>query len=83
MRIWKSISLSFLLHIILYGVLAIVIRLHMTQMAYQFHELKAYERSLKEEELRLRAELARELSPNFMKLDEFKAPEPDQVVVIP
>lgn len=83
MKTWKKISFSLLLHIIAYGFLAIVIRLHMTQQAYQFHELKAYERSLKEEELRLRAKLAEALSPSRLKLEDYIAPQPEQVVRIP
>lgn len=83
MKAWKAVLLSLVFNLILYGVFAIVIRLHMTQQAYQFYELKAYERSLKEEELRLRAELARALSPSHMSLENFREPQSNQVVKIP
>jgi len=63
----------------------LVIRLHMTQLAYQFYELKSYERSLKEENLRLKAELAGYLSPNFSEkgFEGWKQPEPHELRLIP
>lgn len=67
----------------LYSAAMIVLRLRMTEMGYQFEELKSYERILKEEQLRLRAELARKLSPQQLRLQGFAEPEARQVVVIP
>jgi hypothetical protein len=68
---------------VLYGLCMLALRLHTTQMAYQFYELKTYERSLKEENLRLKVELAEYLSPLQGKNSEWKIPEPDEVVLIP
>lgn len=79
-RVWGVIALIGLLF---YGLSMLVIRLHTTQMAYQFHELKTYERSLKEENLRLKAELAEFLSPNANKDEAWKLPEPSEMVRIP
>lgn len=69
--------------ILLYSSAMMVIRLKMTEMAYTFEELKSYERSLREEQVRLRAEVSQRLSPAQLKLKGFSEPMPKQVVVIP
>lgn len=79
-RLWGGL---FLLGFLLYGLSMLVIRLHTTQMAYQFYELKTYERSLKEENLRLKAELAEFLGPDKDKDQAWKLPEPAEMVRIP
>ncbi|MBN8555326.1 MAG: hypothetical protein J0L93_07775 [Deltaproteobacteria bacterium] len=73
---------------LLYCGAMIVIRLSITQMAYQFEELKNYERSLKEEQLRLRAGVSKKISPALSELRSWKEkgfaePAHNQVVVIP
>ena len=80
---FKWIALSILGGFILYSASMIILRLRMTEMGYQFEELKTAERGLKEEQLRLRAELARKLSPQVLKLQGFSEPEAKQVVIIP
>lgn len=65
------------------GLSTLVVRLHVTQLAYEFDALKSYERSLQEEQLRLRAELAEDLSPSKLSHPEFIEPEPSQVVRLP
>lgn len=79
----KWIALSVLGGFVLYSASMVVLRLRMTELGYQFEELKTYERSLKEEQLRLRAELARKLSPQQLRLQGFSEPEARQVMVIP
>jgi hypothetical protein len=79
----KGIVLILFSGFLLYCGAMIVVRLSITQMAYQFEELKNYERSLKEEQLRLRASVSRKLSPQAWKLKGFTEPAPHQVVVIP
>jgi len=79
----RSILYAILTGVVIYGLSMIVIRLHITQMAYAFDEMKAYERSLKEEQLRLRASLARSLSPENLHAKDYQEPNPGQVVKIP
>jgi len=69
--------------VLLYSIAMIVIRLHMTQMAYQFDQVKEYERSLQEEQLRLRARLAEALSPHHLDLFGLQTPQPSQLRRIP
>ena len=80
---FKFIGFSILVGVIVYSTAMIVIRLQMTNMAYEFEEMKGYERSMKEEQRRLRARLAKELSPENIKVEGFSEPRPEQVVVIP
>jgi hypothetical protein len=80
---WRGISIAFIWGLGFFGLSMLVIRLHMTQLAYEFEDLKNYERSLKEEQLRLRLRIAEALSPNQAHSKEFQEPRPDQVVVIP
>jgi hypothetical protein len=59
----------------------------MTELGYEFEESKALERSLREEQVRLQAEISQRLSQSQFK-KEWKAlgygePEPRQVIVIP
>jgi len=68
---------------IFFGLATLVIRLHVTRLAYEFESLKRYHRSLKEEQLRLRADLAEKLSINQIQSTEFHEPQPDQVVRLP
>jgi hypothetical protein len=82
-QIYKWWALSILAGFIFYSAAMIVLRLRMTEMGYQFEELKTYERSLKEEQLRLRANLAKKLSPQQLRLQGFAEPESRQVVAIP
>lgn len=78
-------SLIFLIAgtLVLWGLAGLVIRLHLTQLAYEFEVLKRYHRSLKEEEIRLRAKVAEELSLSQIKSDVYREPTPDQVVRMP
>lgn len=69
--------------VLLYGTSMIVVRLRMTELAYEFERLKNEERALREEQVRLRARLAEKLSPMRLKLDGFTEPSPEQVVKIP
>jgi hypothetical protein len=69
--------------LVLWGLAGLVIRLHLTQRAYEFEVLKKYHRSLKEEEIRLRAKVAEELSLSQIKSDVYREPTPDQVVRMP
>ena len=73
---------------LLYCGAMIIVRLSITQMAYQFEELKNYERSLKEEQLRLRAVVSKKMAPAVSELKSWKEkgfaePNHHQVVVIP
>lgn len=67
----------------LYGLLMLGIRLHLNQMAYQFDERKAYERTLKEHQRRLEAKLLERLSPGHESFQSFQEPKPEEVVRIP
>lgn len=67
---------------ILYSSAMIILRLRMTEMGYEFEDQNK-ERSLKEEQLRLRADLAKMLSPTSLRLKGFAEPEASQVVAIP
>lgn len=81
---WRRLIFwQFILLLSLYGLGMLFVRLHMTQMAYQFDEKKDYERSLMEEQMRLRLDLNRSLSPVQLKDLDFVEPEPEQVVMIP
>ncbi|TVQ79537.1 MAG: hypothetical protein EA369_04410 [Bradymonadales bacterium] len=80
MRLWLG---GILTGVLLYGLITLGIRLHMTQLAYQFFDLKSYERSLKEENLRLKAELAEALSPKASWKSGWKVPEPSQLRRLP
>jgi len=79
----KIIGALILSALIIYSATMIVVRLKMTAMAYEFDELKASERSMKEEQARLRALISEKLSPDKMFLEDFSEPNPEQVVVIP
>ena len=68
---------------VLFSACMIVIRLRMTELGYRFEELKAYERTLKEEQLSLRAKIGERLAPQKLKLSGFTEPLPKQVVRIP
>jgi len=79
----KSFLLASLVSVLFFSLSMIAIRLHLTQLAYSFDDMKEYERSLKEEQLRMRAQLAEKLSPHHLYLDGFQEPKSDQVRVIP
>lgn len=83
MRMKKIVLISAGVFVCLYVVMAIVIRLHITQLAYQFQDLKAYERSLKEEQVRLKSELAKVLALEVKSQSSYRIPEPHQVIRIP
>lgn len=68
---------------ILYATGMIVVRLKMTETAYQFEEAKTYERSLREEQQRLRAKISFELPSLTTNLKDFQEPDPRQIVRIP
>lgn len=55
----------------------------MTQLAYSFEEKKEFERSLKEEQRRLKASIAEKLSLENLKTSEFEEPSANHVVFIP
>lgn len=83
----KKFIILFAGSLLLYSTLMIVIRLKITELGYEFEEVKGYERALREEQLVLRADLARKLSVQHLK-DRWKErgydePEPKQIVVIP
>ncbi len=80
---FKSVCILAFVAFLFWGLASLVIRLHLTQMAYEFDTMKRYQRSLKEEELRLRAELAERLSISHIHSPQFREPEPDQVVRLP
>jgi len=79
----RGLWILFLASFIVWGLATLVIRLHVTRLAYEFESLKRYHRSLKEEQLRLRADLAEKLSINQIQSSEFHEPQPDQVVRLP
>jgi hypothetical protein len=79
----KQIIFSLFLGVAVYSVTMIVVRLQMTEMAYRFDAAKKDERSLQEEQMRLRSELARLLNPKSMKVADLQEPGPNQVRVIP
>ena len=80
---FRQLLLVSFFSVVFYLLGMLVIRLHMTQLAYTFEESKEYERSLKEEQRRLKASLAQELSlENLGRLD-FLEPEAEKVVFIP
>lgn len=66
-----------------YSALMIVIRLKIMETAYQFEEAKAEERSLREEQQRLRVKISERLAPGRLKAVGFQEPEPSQIVLIP
>lgn len=71
----------------LYSASMIVVRLHYTELGYRFEEVKSYERALQEEQVSLRAQLSKRLSPQELKerhqVKDFAEPEAHQIVVIP
>lgn len=79
----KGIFLTASFFGIFYVLAMLLIRLHITQQAYVFDDLKDYERSLKEEQRRLRLEIAELLSPDYLKMKGFEEPQPDQIARIP
>jgi hypothetical protein len=79
----KQIFILLLFTFVLWGLSGLVIRLHLTHLAYEFEGLKRYHRSLKEEEIRLRAKLAEELSISQIQSEIYREPEPSQVVRMP
>jgi hypothetical protein len=79
----KLIIFSLFLGVAVYSVTMIVVRLQMTELAYRFEAAKKDERSLQEEQMRLRSELARLLNPKNMKVSTLQEPGPNQVRVIP
>ena len=79
----KSFLFSVFVGVAVYSVSMIVIRLQMTEMAYRFESAKKDERSLQEEQMRLRSELARLLNPKNTKVSALQEPGPNQVKVIP
>lgn len=79
----RGVGTAALWGLMFFGLSMLVIRLHMTQLAYEFEDLKSYERSLKEEQLRLRSKIAEHLSPNQAYSKDYVEPRPDQVVLIP
>lgn len=82
-QVIKSIVFSLFVGTAIYSICMIVIRLQMTEMAYRFEAAKKDERSLQEEQMRLRSELAQLLNPGKMKVTSLQEPGPQQVRVIP
>lgn len=75
---------SFAIGLALYSLGMIFVRLHMTQQAYQFRELKSQERSLIEEQQRLKVFIAESLAERKLLAEEsFLAPPPEKVVRLP
>lgn len=66
----------------LYFLSLLAIRLHITQMAYQFTDLKSYERSLIEEQRRLRVGISEKISALAGADQEFRDPRIEQVKVL-
>lgn len=73
--------------VLLYCLAMIVVRLRITELAYEFDDAKNDERALKEEQVRLRAEIGKLLTSNDfrrqMKAQGFAEPEPNQIQRIP
>lgn len=79
----KRIAILAIAALAIWGLGMLAVRLHLTQLAYEFESLKRYERSLKEEEIRLRALLAEKFSLDRLQSDDLVSPQPDQVVRLP
>lgn len=84
MRLWFFTLLGGFL---LYTALMMIVRLKVTELGYEFEEAKILERSLREEQVRLQAEISRYLSQTqrrkVWKDLGYRDPEPQQMVVIP
>ncbi len=63
----------------LYAVAMIVIRLSITQTAYEFEAVKQEERGLREEQIRLKSMIASRLSGFKQKSEGYQDPEPHQI----
>lgn len=83
MKTWNFLFAQIVTYTLLFSLSLLFIRLHITQMAYRFEERKDYERSLMEEQMRLRLELYQALSPLQFEKRDFKEPLPEEVVRIP
>ena len=72
---------------LLYTTLMMIIRLQVTELGYEFEEAKIFERNLREEQVRLQAEISRNLSQTQRRKMwrdlGYRDPEPQQMVVIP
>ncbi len=80
---WKTLGAMALGGFVLFSAGMIVIRLKMTELAYDFESIKNEERRLHEEQVKLKAALSEKLSPAKWKSDGFREPEPEQVIAIP
>lgn len=67
----------------LYGAVVTFTRMRSAEMAYRFENLKLMERGLHEENIRLKALLHEELSPQALTKIRLSEPDPDQVRRIP
>ncbi|MDB5037995.1 MAG: hypothetical protein JWQ35_1523 [Bacteriovoracaceae bacterium] len=87
MKSYKRVIVLCVGAVFLYSALMIIIRLRITELGYEFEEAKAYERELREEQLKLRVDLADLVSEKRIKsrisVKGFAEPEPKQIVVIP
>lgn len=83
MRGLKRVFIFLGVGFIFYGAGMIIIRLKMTETAYQFEEAKSYERTLREEQQRLRLKISESSGPDRMRLKNFQEPHPSQVTRIP
>lgn len=69
--------------LLVYALGMIIIRLQMTQTAYVFEETKRMERSLHEEQMRLKVRIAQSLQEHKAWLQDFREPDPRQVIRMP
>ena len=83
----RSIFLLMAASILIYVTTMMIVRLEITSMAYDFDQVKTNERALREEQLRLQAEISRALADSRQRKiwrdQGFEEPSPKQVVIIP
>lgn len=80
---FRQIAVFFGVAGICYLIAIMLIRLQLTHMAYSFEDLKVYERSLQEEQTRLRSQIAKTLMARPGWIEGFQEPTPEQIRRIP
>ena len=83
MKISKLVLGCLLGGLLLYSLGMIIVRIKMTETAYQFEEYKSAQRALQEEQIRLKVKISERLAVSRLKLKDFSEPSPDQVREIP
>jgi len=79
----KFILVTLLAGLVFYSVGMIIVRIKMTETAYEFEDHKSNQRALEEEQVRLKMKISERLSVSKLKLKDFSEPTPEQIIEIP